>query len=74
MTANALIAPSNPTSAEELPRATSPINVPMAMARPDARGLLVTISRFLPTQVTLSSKKFQRRGRQVIDRQMFEQI
>ena len=46
MTTNALIAPSNPTSTEELPRMTSPINVPMAMARPEARGLLVTIPRF----------------------------
>jgi hypothetical protein len=74
MTANALIAPSNPTLTEELPRTTSPINVPMAMARPDARGLLVTIPRFLPTQVVLANTKFQRRGRRVIDWQMLEQI
>jgi hypothetical protein len=48
--------------------------VPMAMARPDARGLLVTIPRFLPTQVVLANTKFQRRGRRVIDWQMLEQI
>ena len=56
---NALTAPTNPTSTELSPRKTSPINVPMAMAKPDTRGrrMLVIVPRLLPTLKVVPSNE-----------------